>query len=358
LGFDAVYIRNLLPDDPQKETRVQVSQQNCDKKQGDMKAIVCSEYGSPDLLRCVELEKPVPRDREVLIRVQAASVNPLDYHLIKGKPYSMRLLFGLRKPRDPRMGRDVAGLVEATGTNVTQFKKGDEVYGSCRGALAEYACASEMKLALKPKTVTFEQAASLPVVAYTALQGLRDVGHIRSGQSVLINGAAGGVGTLAVQIARYFGAEVTGVCSTRSVEMVQSLGASRVIDYTREDFTKSRHRFDLIFDCVSNHSLSSFRRLLNPNGIYIMVGAPKSRWLIGLMAPALQARIMSWFVSQKLTTLMARSNSKDLEAMNELMASGKVSAVIDRSYSLEETPEAIRYLQEDHAHGKVVIRLQ
>src|SRR6266550_2555184 len=235
-----------------------------------MKAIVYRNYGSPDVLKCEEIEKPTAGDDEVLIKVRAASVNPLD-RLFRGTSYIVRILTGLRKPKDTRLGVDVAGQVEAVGRKVTQFKSGDPVFGSCRGAFAEYACTSERALVLKPANVTFEQAACVPVAAVTAVQGLRDKGQIQPGQKVLINGAAGGVGTFAVQIAKSFGADVTGVCSTSNVDMVRSIGADRVIDYTREDFTASAHRYDLILDCIGNHSFSARRRVLNPKGIFIAV---------------------------------------------------------------------------------------
>jgi NADPH:quinone reductase-like Zn-dependent oxidoreductase len=320
-----------------------------------VKAIVYHNYGSPDVLQCEEIAKPTPGDSEVLIRVRAASVNPLDWRLMKGRPYSARILFGLRKPKITRPGLDVAGQLEAVGRNVTQFKPGDQVFGVCQGAFAEYACASESKLVIKPDNVTFEQAASAPVGGFTALQGLRDKGQIQPGQKVLINGAAGGVGTFAVQIAKWFGADVTGVCSTRNVDMVRSIGADHVIDYTQEDFTESGQRYDLFFDCVVNHSLSACRRVLDPKGIYIIVGAPDSRWLIGLLARPITARVLSPFVRQKLVSCMARSNKQDLTILRDLMEAGKLTPVIDRRYSLSEVPEAIRYLEEGHARGKVVI---
>src|SRR5947207_8116162 len=231
-----------------------------------MKAIVYSNYGSPDVLKCEEIEKPVPKDNEVLIRVRAASLNPVDGHLMRG-PLPLRPMTGLRKPRNARLGVDVAGQVETVGRNVTQFKPGNEVFGACRAALAEYACAPASRLVMKPNKVTFEQAASVPVAGLTALQGLRDKGKIQPGQRVLTNGASGGVGTFAVQIAKSFGADVTGVCSTRNVAMVRSIGADRVIDYTKEDFTQSAHPYDLILDNVSNHSFSERRRILTSNGI-------------------------------------------------------------------------------------------
>lgn len=320
-----------------------------------MKAIVYHNYGSPDVLKCEEIEKPTPGDDEVLIRVRAASVNPLDWHFMRGTPYFVRIPAGLRKPKVTRLGVDVAGQVEAVGRNVTQFKPGDEVFGSCRGAFAEYACTSESALVMKPDNVTFEQAASVPVAAYTALQGLRDKGQIQPGQKVLINGAAGGVGTFAVQIAKWFGADVTGVCSTRNVEMVRSIGADQIIDYTQEDFTKRGQRYDLLFDCVGNHSLLACRRVLNPKGIYIAVGGPSGRWMIGPLASGITALVLSRFVSQKLVMVLARRSKEDLTIMRELMEAGKVTPIIDKRYRLSEVPEAIRYLEEGHARGKVVI---
>ena len=321
-----------------------------------MKAIVYYNYGSPDVLKCEEIEKPTAGDNEVLIRVRAASVNPFDWHFMRGTPYMVRIQAGLRKPKDKRLGVDVAGQVEAVGRNVTQFRPGDEVFGACRGAFAEYACASESALVMKPDNVTFEQAASAPVAAFTALQGLRDKGQIQPGHKVLINGAAGGVGTFAVQIAKWFGADVTGVCSTRNADMVRSIGADRVIDYTQEDFAKSGQRYDLFFDCVGNHSLLACRRVLNPKGIYIVVGGPDGRWL-GPLARMIKTLVLSRFVSQNLVMFLARRSKEDLTIMHELMKAGKVTPVIDKRYKLSEVPEAIRYLEEGHARGKVVITL-
>jgi NADPH:quinone reductase-like Zn-dependent oxidoreductase len=323
-----------------------------------MKAAVYTRYGSPDVLQIRDVEKPVPKDNEVLIKVRAASVNPLDWHLMRGMPYFVRIVAGLRKPKNPRPGVDVAGQVEAVGRNVTQFKPGDEVFGTCRGALAEYACTSERSLVMKPDNVTFEQAASAPIAAFTALQGLRDKGQIRPGQNILINGAAGGVGTFTVQIAKSFGAKVTGVCSTRNVDMVRSIGADQVIDYTQEDFTKGGQRYDLLFDLVGNHSLSACRRVLNPKGTYIMAGGTAGRWMIGPLARSIKALVLSRFVSQKLVGLLAKGNKEDLTILRELMEAGKVTPVIDRRYRLSEVPEAIRYLEEGHARGKIVITLE
>jgi NADPH:quinone reductase-like Zn-dependent oxidoreductase len=323
-----------------------------------MKAIVYYNYGSPDVLRCEEIEKPTAGNSEVFIKVRAASVNPYDWHFMRGMPYFVRIPAGLRKPKDKRLGVDVAGEVEAVGRNVTQFKPRDEVFGLCRGALAEYACASESALAIKPDNLTFEQAASAPLAALTALQSLRDKGKIQAGQKVLINGAAGGVGTFAVQIAKSYGADVIGVCSTRNVDMVRSIGANRAIDYTQEDFTKSGQRFDLILDTVGNHSLLACRRVLNPKGIYIMAGGPTGRWMIGLLARLAAALVLSRFMSQKLVMVAAKSSKEDLTIMRELMESRKVTPVTDKRYSLSEVPEAIRYLEEGHARGKIAITVE
>ena len=320
-----------------------------------MKAIVYHGYGSPDVLRCEETDKPTAGDDGVLIKVRAASVNPYDWHFMRGMPYFVRIAAGLGKPKDSRLGVDVAGQVEAIGRNVTQFKPGDEVFGWCRGAFAQYACTSESALVTKPGNVPFEQAASVPVAAFTALQGLRDKGRIQPGQKVLINGSAGGVGTFAVQIAKSFGADVTGVCSTRNVAMVRSIGADRVIDYTQEDFTKGTQRYDLIFDTVGNHSLLACRRVLNPKGIYVAVGGPTGRWMIGPLVQAITAPVLSQFVSQKLVMVLARPSKEDLIVMRDLMKVGKVTPVIDKRYRLSEVPEAIRYLEEGHARGKVVV---
>ena len=296
-----------------------------------MKAAVYRRFGPPEVVVQVEdVEKPVPKDKEVLIRVRAASVNPLDCGLPKG---GGRIVTGLRKPKVTRLGVDVAGEVDAVGSNVTEFKPGDAVFGACirdpqasgfkvwvcQGAFAEYACAPESTLVLKPDNVTFEQAACVPLAAFTALQGLRAQGPTQLGQKILINGAAGGVGTFAVQIAKSFGAEVTGVCSTRNVDMVRSIGANQVIDYTREDFTTSGQRYDLIFDCVGNHSLSACRRVLNPNGICVMVGDQSGRGIIGLLTRLLTAFVLSWFVKHKLITFLAKPNKEDLSIMHELM---------------------------------------
>jgi NADPH:quinone reductase-like Zn-dependent oxidoreductase len=324
-----------------------------------MKAIVYHRYGSPDVLRFEEIEKPTAGDNEVLIKVRAASVNPYDWHFMRGTPYLVRMMAGLRKPKATRLGADVAGQVEAVGRNVTQFKPGDDVFGTCVGAFSEYVCVSESALVVKPDAVTFEQAASVPIAAFTALQGLRNRGQIQAGQKVLINGAAGGVGTFAVQIAKSFGADVTGVCSTRNVEMVRSIGADYVIDYTQEDFTKRGQSYDLMLDCIGNHSLSACRRVLNPGGICIPVGGTTDVWMIGPLVRSVTSLVLSWFVSQKLIAFFsAKPSQQDLNTVGELVKAGKVTPVIDRRYGLSEVAEAIRYLEEGHARGKVVITLE
>jgi NADPH:quinone reductase-like Zn-dependent oxidoreductase len=324
-----------------------------------MKAIVYCDYGLPNL-KLQEIEKPTPADDQLLVKVRAASVNPLDWHFIEGTPYIMRAMgVGLRKPTDTRLGVDFAGTVEVVGKNVTQFKPGDEVFGGRTGAFAEYVCVREARaVALKPANITFDQAASVPIAGITALQGLRDKGKVQPGQKVLINGASGGVGTFAVQIAKSYGAEVTGVCSTRNLDMVLSLGADHVIDYTKEDFTKSDQRYDVILDNVANHSLSECRRVLNPSGVYVLIGgggASENRWLGPGLTQAFKAMFLSKFVSQKMGMMLAELNQKDLTFLADLMKSGKVTPVIDKRYKLSELPQAIEYLEQGHARGKVVI---
>jgi NADPH:quinone reductase-like Zn-dependent oxidoreductase len=337
------------------------STNECDRNTGapanPMKAILHCEYGGPEILTLVDVEKPTPTDNQVLVRVRAASLNPLDL-TIRG-PLLLRPLFGMRKPKDTRLGVDYAGTVEAVGKSVTQFKPGDEVFGAKNGALTEYVCAlADRYVVLKPANLTFEQAAAVPVAAITALQGLRDKGKIQAGQKVLINGASGGVGTFAVQIAKSFGTEVTGVCSTRNVDLVRSIGADHVIDYTKEDFTKTDQRYDLIYDLVGNHSFSERRRILNPNGICVMAGFGGAGWHDGMamrLAGELNAYLRSRFVSQKFVGYIATMNKADLIVLGDLMQSGKVTPVIDRTYKLNETPDALRYLETGHARGKVVI---
>ncbi len=325
-----------------------------------MKAITHCEYGGPEVLKVEEIEKPVPNDNQVLVRVRANSVNPLDL-TIRG-PLLLRPLFGLRKPKDTRLGVDYSGTVEAVGKNVTNFKPGDEVFGGKNGALAEYVCVlADRAVVLKPANMTFEQAAAVPVAAITALQGLRDKGKIQSGQKVLINGASGGVGTFAVQIAKSFGTEVTGVCSTRNVDLVRSIGADHVIDYTKEDFTKTDQRYDLIYDLVGNHSFSERRRILNPNGICVMAGVGGAGWRDGIamrLAGELNAYVRSRFVSQKFIAYIAQFNKQDMTFLADLMQAGKITPVIDRTYKLNQTADALRYLEQGHARGKVVINLE
>jgi NADPH:quinone reductase-like Zn-dependent oxidoreductase len=324
-----------------------------------MKAIVYCDYGVANL-KFQDVEKPTPADDQLLVRVRAASVNPLDWHFIEGTPYIMRAMgVGMRKPKDTRLGVDFAGTVEAVGKNVTKFKPGDEVFGGRTGAFAEYVCVREARaVASKPASVTFEQAASVPIAGITALQGLRDKGKVQPGQKVLINGASGGVGTFAVQLGKSYGAEVTGVCSTRNLDMVRSLGADHVIDYTKEDFTKSDQRYDVILDNVANHSLSECRRVLNPNGKYVLIGGGgvnESRWLGPGLTHAFKAMFLSKFVSQQMGMMLAELNQKDLTFLADLMQTGKVTPVIDKRYKLSDLPDAIRYLEQGHARGKVVI---
>ena len=322
-----------------------------------MNAIVYYEYGSPDVLRCEELETPSPGDSEVLLKVRAASLNPYDWHFMRGEPYAVRLMAGLGKPKNKRLGADVAGVVEAVGRNVTQFKPGDAVYGVCQGAFGELVCTAESKLVKKPEGVSFEHAASVPIAALTALQSLRDKGRVQPQQSVLVNGASGGVGTFAVQIAKSLGAKVIGVTSTRNLELVRSLGADDLIDYTRQDFTKGNQRFDLILDCVGNHSFSECRRVLNPGGKLVAAGGKSDNWMLIPISRMVTAMVQSIFASQKYLSIFANMNQADLLVLNELLSSGKVTPVVDRSVTLAEVPEAIRYLETGHARGKIVMSL-
>jgi NADPH:quinone reductase-like Zn-dependent oxidoreductase len=340
-----------------------MSSNDCDHRptpSHPMKAIIHCEYGGPDVLNVEEVEKPVPNDNQLLVKVRAAAINPLDL-TIRGT-LLLRPLSGLRKPKDTRLGVDYAGTVETVGKNVTNFKPGDEVFGGKTGAFAEYICVlADRAVVLKPANMTFEQAASVPVAAITALQGLRDKGKIQAGQKVLINGASGGVGTFAVQIAKSFGAEVTGVCSTRNVDLVQSIGADHVIDYTKEDFTKSDQRYDLIFDLVGNHSFSERRRVLTPNGICVMAGIGGAGWrdgILGRLAGELNGYLRSRFTSQKFIAYIAKFNKADMSILADLMQSGKMTPVIDRTYKFIEVSRALWYLQEGHARGKVVISLE
>ena len=319
-----------------------------------MKAIVFEKYGSPDVLELKEIEKPTPKDDEVLVKIQAAATNPLDWHLMRGAPFIARLGNGLFKPKSNLLGADMAGVVEAVGKNVTEFQPGDAVFGDIfPGGFAEYVCATVDQLALKPVDLSFAEAASVPVGAFTALQGLRDAGHIQAGQTVLVNGASGGVGTFAVQIAKAYGAEVTAVCSTRNLDMVRSIGADHAIDYTQEDFTKRGQRYDLIFDAVGNRSVPDFKRALSANGICVVAGFTTLARLFQVVA---RGTWVSKTSSQKIGLMAtAHSDKTDLLFIKELLETGKVVPVIDRCYPLSETADAIRYLEEGHARGKVVI---
>lgn len=321
-----------------------------------MKAIVCTKYGSPDVLKLQEIEKPDLADDGVLVRVRAASINPADWYAVTGTPYVARTEVGLLKPKSNRLGVDFAGTVEAVGRDVTQFRSGDEVFGGRSGAFAEYVCVRNA-VAPKPANVTFEEAAAVPVAALTALQGLRDKGQIQSGQKVLINGASGGVGTFAVQIAKAFGAEVTGVCSTRNVDLVRSIGADHVIDYTREDFTRSDRRYDLMLDVAGSRSWSECRRVLNPQATLVIVGAPKGNRLIGPLGHIVKVRLAALRSSQKVVFFIAKFNKPDMVVLGELLEAGKVTPVIDRRYELSNIADAFRYMGEGHARGKVVITL-
>ncbi len=317
-----------------------------------MKAVVYTKYGPPDVLQLKEIAKPVPKDNQVLVKVHAASANALDWRRFTVTPILGRLIGGgLLKPKNTSLGVDIAGRVEAVGAAVKQFQPGDEVFGVAPGAFAEYACAAENKLALKPANLSFEAAAAVPIAAFTALQGLRDKGRIQPGQKVLINGASGGVGTFAVQIAKSFGAEVTAVCSTRNLEMARSIGAVHVIDYTQEDFTKNGQRYDLIIAANGYHPILDYRRALSPGGIYVVLGGSMAQIFQGMLLGPLVSRIGS----QKMGVILAHSNQKDLVFLKELLEAGKVVPVIDRCYPLSEVAEAMRYLVEEHARGKVII---
>jgi len=322
-----------------------------------MKAIVYTKYGPPDVLELKEVEKPVPKDNEVLVKVHAASVNDWDWGLLRGKPFMNRLFFGLLKPKIKTIGCDIAGRVVAIGKNVKKFSPGDEVFGDISGCgwggFAEYVCALENAVALKPASITFEEAAAVPQAAVLALQGLRDKRQIQPGQKVLINGAGGGAGTFAVQIAKSFGAEVTGVDSTSKLDIMRSIGADQVIDYTQEDFTKSGQRYDLILDMAAHHSIFDYKRALNPKGIYVMVGGSTAR----IFQAMLLGPLISMTTSKKMGILAHKPN-KSLDFMKELFEAGKVKAVIDRSYPLSEVPEALRYFGEGHARGKIVITVE
>ena len=321
-----------------------------------MKAIVYCDYGAPDVLKLQTIAKPVPNDDQVLIKVRAASVNPYDWHFMRGEPYVMRLGNGLRKPKSTRIGVDFSGVVEGVGRNITQFKPGDEVFGGRSGAFAEYIVMTEKNLIAKPENISFEQAAAVQIAAMTALQGLRDKGRLQAGEKVLINGASGGVGTYAVQIAKTLGARVTGVCSTRNVDLVRSIGADHVIDYTKENYTDQTERYDLILDMVGNHGLLANTGALTPAGRYVMIGGPKGKWLAPLDT-VIRAMLLKPFVKQEMGFMMSSINRDDLMHLRELMESGKVAPVIDRIYRLDETRDAVAYVEEGRARGKVVIRV-
>ena len=321
-----------------------------------MKAIVYTKYGPPGVLQLQEVAKPTPKDHQILVKVHAASVNALDWRPFTMPSIALRLMSGgLSKPKDPSVGVDVAGQVEAVGSKVTSFRSGDFVFGVAPGAFAEYVCNSESKFALKPANVSFEEAAAVPVAAFTALQGLRDKGQIQAGQKVLIDGASGGVGTFAVQIAKAFGAEVTAVCSTRNLDMVRSIGADHVIDYTREDFTKNEQRYDLILAVNGYHPILGYRRALNPDGICVVAGGAMSQIIQALLLGPLLSRIGS----KKINFMgIATTPKEDLLFLKELLESGKVISIIDKSYPLSETAQAIKYIIEEHGRGKVVIAVE
>jgi NADPH:quinone reductase-like Zn-dependent oxidoreductase len=324
--------------------------------QTTMRAIVREKYGPPDVLELKDIERPVVDDDSILVRVRAASINAYDWHMMRGSPYLVRMIAGLRKPKSNAMGVDVAGQVEAVGKNVTRFRIGDEVFGARHGSLAEYVRATDTSVLVpKPAGLTFEQAAAVNMAGTTALQGLRDKGQIKPGQKVLINGASGGVGTFAVQIAKAMGAHVTAVCSTRNVDQARSLGADEVIDYTREDFTRRGKRYDLILDVAASGSLSSRTRVLEPGGTLVGVGSADGSGMASIVAGLLEAAVRSRFGRQKMPFFLAKNSKEDLIVLKELIEAGKVTPVIDRTYPLSETAEAIRYLEEGHARGKVVI---
>ena len=323
-----------------------------------MKAVVYRCYGPPEVLVLEDIEKPTPGDGEVLVKVRAASVNPLDWHYMRGAPYIMRLSSGLGAPDDISMGADYAGVVEAVGKDVTRFKPGDEVFGARSGAFGEYVTVGENRaIVMKPANVSFEQAAAVPVAAITALQALRDKGQVKPGHKVLINGASGGVGTYAVQIAKSFGAEVTGVCSTRNVEMVKSIGADHVIDYKKANYTEGGQLYDVIIDNVGNHSLLANTRVLIPDGIIVLVGGGKGDWIGPLIRP-LNALLLSPFVDQELANILARLKQDDLVILAGLMESGQMRSVIDSRFSLDEVPEAIGHSEEGHARGKIIVTVE
>jgi NADPH:quinone reductase-like Zn-dependent oxidoreductase len=318
-----------------------------------LRAVLRRRYGGPDVLSFEEVPTPAPRDDEVLIRIRAAAVNPYDRHFMRGSPYPLRLASGLRQPTDLRLGVDVAGDIEAVGSQVAVLSVGDAVFGGCRGAFAEYGCPKSGGLAKKPAHVSYEHAACVNIAGLTALQALRDHARLRAGQTILINGASGGVGTLAVQIAKAFGATVTGVCSTRNLEMVGSIGADRVVDYTREDFTRASQRYDVILDTIGNHSPLACRRVLTLRGTCVAVGASTGAGMVRMVA----APLLSRFVGQRFTLARARHSAADLAALADLMSSGKLTPVIDRRFALRDTAAAMAYMEAGHVRGKIVINV-
>ena len=321
-----------------------------------MKAIVHRRYGSPDVLALEDIEPPAVDDESVLVRVRAASINAFDWHIMRGLPYIVRTSAGLRRPSRIVAGVDLAGQVEAVGRHVTEFRPGDEVFGERGGAFAEYVSAKAVNFVPKPASLTFEEAAAVPMAAFTALQALRDKGQVRAGQRVLISGAGGGVGTFAVQLAKAFGAHVTGVCHATNVDMVRSIGADDVIDYARVDFTRTEERYDLLLDIAASHSLVASRRVLTPSGVLVLVGAPPGQWLGPLLRPA-TAVVLSRFGGRTLKPFLAERRKEDLIILRDLIDAGKVRPVIDRAYPLSETAAAIRHVEDDHVHGKVVITI-
>jgi NADPH:quinone reductase-like Zn-dependent oxidoreductase len=320
-----------------------------------MRAITYREYGAPDVLELSEIEVPAVADDEVLLRVAAASLNPFDWHFMRGKPYFVRAQAGLRRPKQTRLGADVAGTVEAVGRAVTEYRPGDEVFGHAAGAFAEFVCGRPKNLAPKPASVSFEEAATVNIAGLTALQGLRDIAHLRAGRHVLVNGASGGVGTFAVQIATSMGAEVTAVCSTRNLELVQSLGAAHTVDYTEEDFTDTDRRYDVILDTVATKPPSACRRILQRDGTYVAVGSLSMGDWIGPLTFLAGVRLAGMFRSQAMSSVLATTNSEDLRTLGDLVADGSVRPVIDRVVPLEDTADAMAYVEAGHARGKVVV---
>jgi len=339
-----------------------MSDNDCEKRRATavkdpMKAVTYCDYGAPDVLTVENIEKPVPSDDQVLVRVRAASLNPYDMHFMRGTPYFMRLDTGLRKPKSTRIGVDFSGVVEAVGKNVTLFQPGDEVFGGRQGGFAEYVVISEQSLAKKPENITFEQAGGVRIAGLTALQALRDYGKVQPGQKVLINGASGGVGTFAVQLGKWMGAHVTGVSSTRNQELVKSLGADVTIDYTKQNYTEGDERYDVIVDLVGSQPLSANRRVLKADGKYVMVGGPKGKWFAP-MDRVLYMFVLSKFVDQQIGFMLTQGNREDAVLLSDLMQQGKVTPVIDRTYPLAQVSDAMRYLEEGHARGKIVVTIE